>query len=194
MISSAREDSGFRLTVVALLALSAVPRHMAEATARVAGSARASTVSTLSATGAPATTLLATCLSTVARDVTNLTALITLLTTSSAVAAAAVATLLTTSLWALARQVTSLTALVTRLLGLGLGALAAHMTLLTAVVAGRVALVGAVARLMSSVATWKVSVSPCNTIASAEVSRAAEQRGWFHERRSIYIPGCNDPS
>lgn len=148
--------------VVALLTLSAVPRHMTEATARVASGARTSTVTaTLSTTGAPATTLLATCLGTVARDVTNLTALVALLTTSSAVAAtAAVATaLLTTGLGALAGKVTGLTALVAGLLGLRLGALAAHMALLTAVVAGRVALVGAVARLVSSVATVEATTS-----------------------------------
>jgi hypothetical protein len=103
-----RVQTGRSLTVVALLTLSAITSHVAEATARVAG--------LLTATGTAKTTTVATAVATavvttlraVTGDVANLSALVALLAATAVVAVAA--------LGAFTRKVAGLSASVARLL------------------------------------------------------------------------------
>lgn len=112
---------------------------MAESTARVAG------LGTTTVAAAVATTV-ATTLGAVTSNVSDLAALVALLTTAHGTTTGSGA------LGAVARDVTGLTTAVAGLLLLGVGALAREMALATAVVAGGVALGGAVASLVGNVA------------------------------------------
>jgi len=139
--------------VVALLALGAVARHVAETAARVASLTAGSAVAlalALVATLLLEATLLTT-LRAVAGNVADLATLVAFLT-----AAHTGTTTGSTTLGALARNVTGLTAAVARLLLLRVGALAREMSLATAVVASGVALGGAVAGLVGNVAACVV--------------------------------------
>jgi hypothetical protein len=136
-----------RRTVVALLALGAVAGHVAETTARVTGLAAGSTVALALVTTLLLEAALLTALGAVAGNVADLAALVALLATAHTGT-----TTRSTTLGALAGDVTGLTASVAGLLLLGVGALAREMALATAVVAGGVALGGAVAGLVGNVA------------------------------------------
>ena len=134
-----------RPTVVALLALGAVARHVAETAARVAGLTAGGTVALVLVTTLLEATL--TALGAVTGNVADLAALVALLATAHTGTTTGSA-----ALGALAGDVASLTASVAGLLLLGVGALAREMALATAVVAGGVALGGAVAGLVGNVA------------------------------------------
>ncbi|KAK8169606.1 hypothetical protein IWX90DRAFT_183663 [Phyllosticta citrichinensis] len=140
------------LTVVALLALGAVARHVAVAAARVAGLTTGSTkgtttavAATVSATVSAGTGAVAAALRAVAGNVSDLAALVALLAAANAGS---------TALRTLAGKMSNLAATVARLLGLGLAALSAQVTLLTAVVASRGALGGAVASLVADITAF----------------------------------------
>lgn len=148
-------------TVVALLALGAVARHVAETAAGVASLLATTLLTTVSATESTTVAALlavATLLTTettsllaVAGDVADLSALVALLSTSTAERTTGWAASSST-LGALARQVTSLTALVAGLLLLRVLAFARQVALFTAVVAGWVSLGWAVTGLVRRVA------------------------------------------
>ena len=152
------------LTVVALLTLSAVTRHMAVAAARVAGLASATTESRSTA-GVVAATVAASetaTLGAVASNVTVLATLVAFLVGGTASTGTASTTAVRGGLaGAVAGDVASLAATVAGALRLRwallsrLLALAAQMALATTVVACRVALGGAITSLVSGVAACK---------------------------------------
>jgi hypothetical protein len=136
--------------VVALLALGAVTRHVAETTAGVAGLTARSAVTLTTLLLVTTLLLEATLLTTlgaVAGNVADLTTLVAFLRSAHTGTTTG-----STTLGALAGDVTSLTTSVAGLLLLGVGALAREMALATAVVASGVALGGAVAGLVGNVA------------------------------------------
>ncbi|KAF2156175.1 hypothetical protein K461DRAFT_91738 [Myriangium duriaei CBS 260.36] len=141
-------------TFVALLALGAVAGHVAETTAGVAS--LATTGSTV-ATAEP--TLAAEAATAVAGNVADLAALVALHAATGGTAERAT-TGGTTRLGALARHMAGLTAAIAGLLLLRVLAFAAQVALLAAVVAGGVALVGAVTSLVAGVAAYR-PVSIC---------------------------------
>jgi len=155
-------------TVVALLALGAVTRHVSVTTTGVAGLSatalssvrRSATVAALAAIGSTATTT--TTVGAVAGNVSDLTAFVAL---SSGRGAAEGATLLGIGIVTLAGQVTNFTALIARLLLRSLLAFAAQMAILTAVVANGVAALGALASLMTALATIVASTTANGTAA-----------------------------
>lgn len=148
---------------------------MSKTAARVAGLAARSAVALVLVT-----TLETAALGAVASDVANLAALVTLLTTTHAGTTTGSA-----ALGALARDVTSLTTAVAGLLLLRVGALAREMALATAVVAGGVALGGAVAGLVGNVAAYSeadqsmvlyISVKPAATTARISIDMCRADR------------------
>ena len=161
-------DFRVKLTVVALLALGAVSRHVTIGTARVAclAAATTTTTSTTTAATAVATTVSATSttiatakpasLSTIARNVPVLATLVAFLARGCSSTGSA-----RCFIGAIARDVTRLSAavagsiLLRRALLLWLLAFAAQVTFATAIVAGRVALGGTVASLMCGFAACK---------------------------------------
>ncbi|KAF1979220.1 hypothetical protein BU23DRAFT_549239 [Bimuria novae-zelandiae CBS 107.79] len=140
--------------VVALLALGAVTAHVAEAAARVTGGLPRTAVATATTSTTTVASTLVTAAAiaagssrgTVPSNVTPLAALVTLLTAAGTTHGGAAV------LGALAADVTGLAAAVAALLGLGSSALTAQVALIAAVVAGGVALAGAVGRAVGRVA------------------------------------------
>lgn len=161
------------LTVVTLLSLLAVTRHVAVSTTSVAllatSTTGASTIALSTSVAATAkaattTTLAETAIrrhGAIASDMADLAAAVALLTSSTTSHAAAVASstahAATTAVRALTRHVTSLTAGVAWLLLGCFGALAAHMALLTTIVAGWGAFRRTVAGLVGRVAACEAS-------------------------------------
>jgi len=144
--------------VIALLALGAVPAHVAETTARVASGLASSSITTTTVAttaSAIAATTVSTALRAVAGNVTPLATLVALLTSCTSHAGA-------TLLGALTADVAGTTAAVAGLLSLRVLALAAHVSLFATVVAGWGALSGAVGS-----AVRRVSAVVAATAASA---------------------------
>lgn len=127
---------------------------MAEATARVASGLPGSTTTVATATAVSSTlvssTIATSTLGAVPSNVTPLAALVALLTAASTSHGSSAV------LGALAADVAGLTTAVAALLGLGSGAFTAQVTLVAAVVAGRVALAGAVGSTVGRVAAYKI--------------------------------------
>lgn len=164
--------------VVALLALSAVARHVAIATAREA--------SLRTTTGSTESTLLSTVAgsSAVAGNVTDLAALVALSAaggaTTGAVRGSAVALLRSRLACAVARDVTGFAAPVARLLLCWLGAVTAQMPILAAVVADGVAALGALARLMANLVAVVAGTSALSS--STEIHFIESRRGVVEAR------------
>jgi len=149
-------------TVVALLSLSAITRHMAVATTGVAGltaltTTESATIATLVTTISAAATITTSSLRAVTSNMANLGALVALLTTSAATTSreAATTTSTTVSGWvsAITRDVTRLTALVAGLVLRTLRAFTAHVSFTTTVVALGWASSRAVTGLVRGIAT-----------------------------------------
>lgn len=134
-------------TVVALLSVGAVAGHVAESAARVASLLTAAVTAT-------ETTTVATALGAVARNVSDTTALVAFLATGGTAAVA-----LAGRLGAFPGDVAGGAAAVTRLLLGSYCAFTANMSLATAVVAGRSALLGTVAGLVSGFATVEAATA-----------------------------------
>lgn len=147
----ARDVTDFA-AVVALLTLSAVTGHVAEATAGVAGllttTGTTRTTETTTVSASAVTTAVVTTLRAVACDVADLSALVALLGTTTAVVAVA-------TLGAFARKVSGLAATVARLLLGRFLAFTAQVTLAIAVIAGRVSLLRAVLGLVRGLAAYQ---------------------------------------
>lgn len=158
-------------TVVALLTLGAITRHVAVTTARVA-SLSTTTLATVRG-GTTTVTALATVGSTavgaVASDMANLATLVAF--GSSGRATERATTLLGVGVVALTGQVANFTALVARLLLRSLLAFTAQMTILSAVVANGVTALGTLASLMTALTTVVASTA-ANGTATVEVRRS----------------------
>jgi len=154
--------------VVALLALGAVARHVAVASAREASlgsTAGSSTVATLASAVAGS--------SAVPGNVANLAALVALSTAGSTAASSTVASTVarstTSGARAVTRDVASLTAPVARLLLRWRSAVTAQMTILAAVVADRVSTLWALPRLMSNLVAVVASTASGSLVGSSEI-------------------------
>lgn len=147
-------------TIVALLSLSTVSRHVAVTSTRVAGlPLPTSTVTAAVAALALEATSVCTTLSAVTSDVSDFPAFVALLTTSARISTSATASPSSSTsgrgVWTVAGDVTAFTAAVAGLLFLRSATFAAHMSFFTAVIAGRGAALRAVASLMRAVAAFK---------------------------------------
>jgi len=160
-------------TVVAFLPLSAVARHVAVSTARVASlSLTSSTVSTAVTTlltlESPTTTTVSTggtSLGAVTSDVSDLAALVAFLASSTGISTLSRRTTSTSSsgIRAVAGDVASLATAVARLLFLRSATFAAYVSFLTTVVAGWGTAFGAVTSLVGAVAAVIAATSTGST-------------------------------
>lgn len=161
-------------TVVALLALGAVTRHVSVTTTGVAGLSaaalssvgRSATVAALATIGSTATTTTTTTtVGAVASNVSDLTAFVALSSSGGAAEGTTTTTLLGTRIVTLAGQMANFTAFIARLLLRSLLAFTAQMAILTAVVANGVAALRALASLMTALATIVASTTANGTAA-----------------------------
>lgn len=162
-------------TVVALLALGAVTRHVSVTTTGVAGLSaaalssvgRSATVAALATIGSTATTTTTTTtVGAVASNVSDLTAFVALSSSGGAAeGTTTTTTLLGTRIVTLAGQMANFTAFIARLLLRSLLAFTAQMAILTAVVANGVAALRALASLMTALATIVASTTANGTAA-----------------------------